>query len=185
MPAGAAAGGPLPGGLAGQLLVAAPDMRDPRFAHTVIYMVGHDASGAMGFIINRPFREVPIALVLERLGAEGAGVSGTIRLHYGGPVEPERAVLLHTPDYITADTRVIPGGIAVTGTPEILRAIGAGGGPRRALFTLGYAGWAPGQLEAEIARGDWFVVPADAALVLDDKHEDKWDRAMARRRLDL
>lgn len=171
--------------LAGQLLVATPELTDPRFIRTVVYMVHHDASGAMGLIVNRPFKEVPLALLLERLGGDNRGVRGAIRLHYGGPVEPERAFMLHSTDYATEGTQVIENGIALTGQPEILRAIGTGTGPRQRLFALGYAGWAPGQLEGEIRTGAWVTVPAEAGLVFDDKYDTKWDRAMARRKIDL
>ncbi len=181
----AAAQGPKGGSLTGQLLVATPEMGDPRFARTVIYMVHHDATGAMGLVVNRPFKEVSIALLLERLGMDKTGVRGDIRVHYGGPVEPGRAFIVHTTDYTAEGTQVIKNGIALTGRPAILRAIAAGTGPRRALFVLGYAGWAPGQLEAEIATGAWATAPADPGLVFGDNYEEKWDRAMARRKIDL
>ncbi len=171
--------------LAGQLLVASEQMGDPRFARTVVVMVQHDRSGAMGLVVNRPFRELPIATLLERLGEDTKGVTGTIRVHYGGPVEPGRAFVLHTTDYTADGTLVIAGGIALTAQPEILRDIAAGAGPRRSLLAFGYAGWAPGQLEDEIARGDWHIVPADVALVFGDGADAKWERAMGRRRQNL
>lgn len=172
-------------GLTGQLLVATPEMNDRRFAGTVIYMVRHDMNGAMGLIVNRPDKEIPIALLMDRLGLDGKGVRGGLRLHYGGPVEPWKAFILHSADYKAEDTQVIENGIALTRHPAILRAIGAGAGPRRALLALGYAGWAPGQLEGEIHAGAWVTVPPDAALVFDDKYDTKWERAMARRKIDL
>ncbi|HYB72685.1 MAG TPA: YqgE/AlgH family protein [Candidatus Sulfotelmatobacter sp.] len=180
-----AAEGQQSGALSGQLLVATPEMNDPRFTHTVIYMVQHDAGGAMGLIVNRPFKEIPIALLLDRLGLEGKGAGGSIRMHFGGPVDPEQVFILHTADFKTGETHVLGNGIAVTAPPAILRAIGAGAGPRRSLLALGYAGWAPGQLEGEIQVGAWVSVPADAALVFDDTYDTKWERAMARRKIDL
>ncbi len=173
------------GSLTGQLLVATPELNDPRFVRTVIYMVRHDANGAMGLVVNRPFKEVPIALLLDRLGADSKGVRGAIRLHYGGPVEPGRAFMLHSAEYAAEGTQVIAGGFALTGEAEVLRAIGAGAGPRRALFALGYAGWGPGQLEGEFRAGAWVTVPADPALVFEGNADDKWERAMARRKIDL
>jgi putative transcriptional regulator len=173
------------GGLTGQFLVATPEMNDPRFTHTVIYMLQHDARGAMGLIVNRPFKDIPIALLLDRLGQEAKEVGGSIRMHFGGPVDPEQVFILHTADYKTGGTQVIGDGIAATAPPAILRAIGAGAGPRRALLALGYAGWGPRQLEGEIQAGAWFTVPADAALVFDDQYDTKWERAMARRKIDL
>jgi len=181
----AAAVRPTAGNLAGQLLVATNELRDPRFVRTVVFMVRHDAGGAMGLVVNRPVGEVPLADLLNRLGIEGRGVGGEIRLHYGGPVEPNLGFVLHTTDYTTEGTQVLQGGIALTSQTEVLRAIGAGTGPRRSLFTLGYAGWAPGQLEAEIAAGAWITVPADAGLVFDGRSDKKWERAMARRTIEL
>lgn len=171
--------------LTGQLLVATPELRDPRFVRTVVYMVRHNASGGMGLILNRPIGDASLSALLERLGVEGQGVKGEILVHYGGPVEPALGFVLHTTDYTIERSQVVKDGIAMTSQPEILRAIGTGTGPRRSLFALGYAGWAAGQLEAEIKAGAWVVVPADEALVFDDNSERKWEKAMARRTINL
>ena len=171
--------------LAGQLLVATEQLGDPRFARTVVYLARHDATGTQGLIVNRPLREVPIAELLRRLGVDETGVTGNIRLHYGGPVEPASGWLLHTGEYATAGTDRVAPDVALTPlTPRssVLGEIGRGGGPRRYLFLLGYAGWAPGQLEAEIDSGAWITVSADEALLFDDDYARKWERATARRR---
>jgi len=173
------------GSLAGQFLVATHEMQDPRFARTVIYMVRHDASGAQGLVVNRPLREIPLALLLEQTGIESRGVEGTVRLHAGGPVDVLRIFVLHTGDYASAGTLGVKDGIALTFQPDILDAIARGKGPRRALFAVGYAGWAPGQLEAEMKTGAWARASADEALIFDGDHDTKWDRAMARRKIDL
>lgn len=167
--------------LTGQLLVAAPGMRDPRFTRTVILVVRHDASGALGLVVNRPVAAVPLAQVLGGLGLEHERISGSIRVHYGGPVEPGRVFVLHTADYRTDETRVIADGIALTAPSLVLPAIGAGAGPRRALLALGYSGWAGGQLEAELRAGAWIAAPADAALVFDEDYDATWRRLMTRR----
>ncbi|MDO8478457.1 MAG: YqgE/AlgH family protein [Candidatus Rokubacteria bacterium] len=173
-------------GLAGQLLVATSELEDPRFTRTVIYMVRHDArTGAMGLVVNRQLGEVPMAVLLKQSGLPSAGAKGSVRLHVGGPVEATRIVVLHTDDYAGPDTVKVANGVAVTAEPSILQSIAEGRGPRRARFTLGYAGWAPGQLEAEMEAGYWIVVPSDDAIVFDDAYETKWDRAMARRRINL
>jgi putative transcriptional regulator len=171
--------------LAGQFLVATEALRDPRFARTVIYMVRHDASGALGLIVNRPLRDVPLAPLLRRFGLDDRGVGGSIRLHYGGPVEETRGLMLHTAEYATEGTERVAGDIAMTARPEVLSDIAHGAGPRRFLFALGYAGWAPGQLEGEIDNGAWITVPADESLLFDDDHARKWDRAISRRRLTI
>jgi putative transcriptional regulator len=176
-----AGGGARTSALAGQLLVAKPELPDPRFSRTVVYMLHHDTGGAMGLIVNRPIGQASLSELLERFGLGGEGVNGEIRVHFGGPVEPTRGFVLHTADYETRSTRVVKGGIAVTARPEILQAIGSGTGPRKSLFAMGYAGWARGQLEAEIRAGAWEIVPADQALVFDEDAEKKWERALARR----
>ncbi len=181
----AAAVPPKAGSIAGQFLVATDELRDPRFVRTVVYMVRHEAGGAMGLVVNRPVGETPLADLLDRLGIEGKGVSGEIQVHYGGPVEPGRGFVLHTTDYKIEGTQVVKDGIAITVQPEILGAIAAGTGPRRSLLALGYAGWAPGQLEAEIDAGAWVIVPADEALLFNENYERKWERAMARRMIQL
>ncbi len=170
------------GDLTGRFLVAAPGMSDPRFSRTVIYVVHHDAGGALGLIVNRPFKEVSVALLLDRLGQAHESASGSLRMHYGGPVDPGRIFILHTADYEADGTHVIADGIAVTTSPGILRAIGAGTGPRRALLVLGYSGWGAGQLEAEIRAGGWIVAPAAAALIFDEDYGTKWQRAMGGRK---
>jgi putative transcriptional regulator len=176
---------PQSGGLAGQFLVAAEEMGDPRFVRTVILVIRHDATGAMGLVVNRPVGEVPMARLLEGIGLDATGVRGEVRLHYGGPVEPQQGLTLHSPEYTIDGTLRVIGDIAVTGNPEVLRAIGAGRGPKRYLIALGYAGWAPGQLEGEMKAGAWVAVPADAALTFDENYDTKWQRAMARRQVVL
>ena len=158
----------------------------PVFSRTVVYMVRHDArTGAMGLIVNRRLGEVPVAVLLEQSGLPAEGAKGSLRLHVGGPVESTRVFVLHSDDYSGPDTVKVGGGVAVSSDPSILKAMIEGKGPRRTRFTLGYAGWAPGQLEAEMKAGYWVVVPSDAAIVFDDVYDTKWDRAMARRRINL
>ena len=185
-PGSAAAPAQDEGSLKGRLLVATTEMTDPRFTQTVIFMIHHDATGAMGLVINRPIGRISIAALLEQLGVGGSGVGGELRVHYGGPVEPMQGFVLHTTDYTTPATYVVGSGIALTTDADILRAIGAGSGPpRRSLFALGYAGWAPGQLEGEMKRGHWVDVQADEKIVFDEQADKKWERAMARRVINL
>ena len=184
-PAAAPEGPAASASLAGQLLVALPELEDPRFTKTVIYLVKHDSRGAVGLILNRPLGDIPIAVLLKQAGLPASGVKGSVKLHVGGPVEATRVSVLHTDDYKGPDTSVVAGGIAITSEPGILQAIAAGKGPRRAHFNVGFAGWGPGQLEGEIKGGYWLTVPSDDAIVFDDAYETKWDRAMAKRRISL
>jgi len=177
---------PQAGSLAGRFLVATPKLKDPNFDHTVVYLIEHDASGAMGLVINRVVARGPLNRLLADLGVESeAAPSEEIRIHYGGPVEPSRAFVLHSSDYHSADTVQLADGIAVTGSLDVLEDIAAGQGPKQRLLAVGYAGWAPDQLERELAAGAWVTVPADEALLFDDRIETKWQRAMQRRGIDL
>ena len=171
--------------LTGQLLVASPTMGDPRFVQTVILMVRHDRNGALGIVINRPLGDRPLAKLLEALGDKEAGVTGTVRIFAGGPVQPEIGFVLHSADYHRADTVDIDGHVAMTSSREILRDIGNQRGPSKSLIAFGYAGWAPGQLAGELAHGFWFTTPQDAKLVFDDDRDAVWDHAMKRRTQDL
>lgn len=172
--------------LAGQLLVATPDLEDPNFRQTVVYMVHHDEGGAMGLVLNRVLGTGPLDKLLEGLGLDPDGEHEIeVELHYGGPVEAGRVFMLHTPDYRAADTLVVSDLAALTVTPEILQDIAAGKGPKRSMFALGYAGWAPHQLEDELAAGAWVVIEADEALLFDDQSDTKWQRAFDRRGIDL
>ena len=169
----------------GQLLVASPTMVDPRFVQTVILMVRHDRNGALGIVINRPLGDRPLAKLLEALGDKEAGVTGTVRIFAGGPVQPDIGFVLHSADYHRAETVDIDGHVAMTSSREILRDIGNQRGPNKSLIAFGYAGWAPGQLEGELAHGFWFTTPQDAKLVFDDDRDAVWDHAMKRRTQDL
>jgi putative transcriptional regulator len=172
--------------LAGQLLVATPELDDPNFSHTVVYLVQHDASGALGVVINRVLGAGPLGKLLQSLGIEeGSDSEAPIRVHYGGPVQLDRGVVLHSPDYRQDDPLVVDDLAAFSFSLDALRAIAQGRGPRHNLFALGYAGWAPGQLESEIARGSWFTIEPDEALLFDDQVETKWERALDRRGFDL
>ena len=163
--------------LAGRFLIASPQMGDPRFAETVIYMIAHDSNGAFGLVVNRVLGEGTLASFLKGFGIESPAAKGRIRVHYGGPVEPGRGFVLHTGDYKAEHTTVVSGQVSMTTELDVLKAIGEGNGPRRSIFALGYAGWGPGQLEGELARGDWLTAPADEGILFDDTFEDKWERA--------
>jgi putative transcriptional regulator len=171
--------------LAGDLLVASTDMRDPRFTRTVIFMLRHDRQGAQGLVINRPLGDMPITRFLERLRMESTGATGMVRLHAGGPVESRNVIVLHSSDYAGDGTTPVKGGISVTIERDIIRAIAVGKGPRLSLLALGHAGWAAGQLEAEIEAGGWTRAAADEGIVFDPDYETKWERARTRRKIDL
>ncbi len=171
--------------LAGQLLVASPDLRDPRFVETVIYIVKHDREGSLGLVINRPLAKGPMQDLLKGLGSKVKGAKGEIVLYYGGPVSPTAGFILHTDDVLLDDSIKVKDGLAVTSDVKLLDAMSRGKGPRQALVLMGYAGWAPGQLEAELQAEAWFVVPADKALIFGKDPEKKWRQALDKRQVPL
>ena len=183
---GAAAPAPADSGsLAGQLLIAAPTIGDPRFYHAVILVVRQGKGGAFGIVINRPLERRSIKSLLEAAGDHAAKVAGSLLVFDGGPVQPELGFVVHGADYHRPDTLAITADLAMTADKEILRDIGHDRGPKEKLFAFGYAGWGPGQLEGEIARRDWFTTPGDPKLIFDDDRGDLWHDAMARRTREL
>jgi putative transcriptional regulator len=165
--------------LAGELLIASPDMREP-FDHAVILMAQHNRDGALGIVINHPLDSRPIAGLLQALGGDASGITSSVRIYLGGPVDPNVAFVVHSADYHRDDTMDIDGRVALSDAADVLRDIGLGKGPHKSLVALGYAGWAPSQLEDEIARGAWVTAPEDPALVFDDDRAKVWTDALTR-----
>ena len=166
--------------LAGQLLIASPQMRQPPFDHAVILLAQHSRDGAFGVVINRPVDRRPIAGLLAAFGADASGVTDSVRVFVGGPVDPAVGIVIHSTDYRLPDTLDIDGRIALSAAPDVLRDIGLGKGPNKSLLAFGYAGWGPSQLEDELAHGVWVTVPEDPALVFDDDRAKVWADALAR-----
>jgi putative transcriptional regulator len=167
---------------AGQLLIAAPALQGSPFERTVILVAQHSHEGALGIVINRPLDERPIAGLLQNFGFDATGITDSVRVFLGGPVSPEIGFVVHSVDYHLTNTVDIDGKVALTAAPDVLRDIGHGKGPAKCLVAFGYAGWGPSQLDDEIARGDWYNVPEDPALVFDDDRSNVWADAMARRK---
>ena len=179
--------GEISNSLAGQLLVAAPSMPDPRFAETVIFVVRHDRHGAMGLVVNRVIGIGSAARLLEGadINAENLDGDAMVRVHYGGPVEPRRGFVLHSNDYSEEGTLEVTNHVSITAAAQILHAMAKGKGPNQGFLAVGYASWSSGQLESELARTDWLVVPSDDQLVFDTEFATKWRRAMSRHGIEL
>ena len=162
-----------------------PQMADPRFARSVVYLCAHSADGAMGLVVNRLIDSLTFESLLEQIGVEATAAGGDLPIHFGGPVEASRGFVLHTTDYLQDSSLVIEDEIALTATIDVLKAIARGEGPRHRVLALGYAGWAAGQLDAEIQANGWLLVPADLELVFDPDNDSKWARAIAKLGIDL
>ncbi len=174
------------GYLDGQMLIAAPAMQDERFSKSVIYICAHSSEGAMGIVVNQPAANISFPDLLVKLDVIPAadviqlpGRAGGVKVLKGGPVETERGFVLHSADFfIENSTLPIDDGICLTATLDILKAIARGSGPASALLALGYAGWAPGQLETEIHTNGWLHCTADSDLIFGTDIEAKYDRAL-------
>ena len=171
--------------LSGQLLIAAPNMPDPRFSQTVILMVRHDKDGALGIVINRPLQERSLASLLQALGSAETAATGSIRIFAGGPVQPDIGFVVHSTDYRRPETLEIDARVAMTSSREILLDIARNRGPKQSLVAFGYAGWCAGQLEGELERRSWFTAPDDPSLIFEQDRAKVWDEAMKRRTQDL
>ena len=164
--------------LTGQMLIATPAMGDPRFQRSLILICAHSAEGAMGLVVNRPMRQPSLAEVMAQLKLTLSPDVPARPVMAGGPVEPGQGFVLHSDDFAApALSQALPGGLALTASTEIMRAIAAGQGPRNWVLALGYAGWAPGQLEAEIAANAWLTCPGDGAIIFAESG-DQWEAAL-------
>jgi len=178
--------GKKPGYLDGQILVAMPTIRDDRFSRTVIYLCAHSSEGAMGIVINQPAPHIDFGDLLVQLEVipdnkliELPLRAGEVKVLKGGPVETGRGFVLHSADFfIENSTLPIDNGICLTAKLDILKAIARGQGPESAVLALGYAGWAPGQLESEIHANGWLNCDADPELVFSTRAELKYESAL-------
>ena len=178
------------GYLEGKCLIAMPQMGDSRFERAVVFLCAHSADGAMGLILNKPAKNVSFVDLLAQLDViEDSQIrlperARRVPVHNGGPVETGRGFVLHTNDFRHEATIVTGNEFCLTATVEILRAIASGDGPREALLALGYAGWAPGQLESEICNNGWLHCEADHELIFDRDLDAKYERAVGRLGID-
>ena len=174
------------GYLDGQMLIAMPVKNDPRFERSVIYMCAHSSEGAMGIIVNRPAGSIDFPGLLVQLDIieksdqiqlpENAEMMKVMK---GGPVDTGRGFVLHSSDFYIQDATLnIDDGISLTATVDILKAIAKGAGPKHAILALGYAGWAPGQLENEIQHNGWLHCDADPELIFGTDVDEKYARAL-------
>jgi putative transcriptional regulator len=169
-----------------------PGMGDPRFERSVIYMCAHSEQGAMGLIINKTAPMMRFGDLIGQLDmipgeddVEPPPELMDMPVLFGGPVEQGRGFVLHTSDYFTTDSSLpVAGNISLTATIDILRAMARGRGPQRAVLALGYAGWAPGQLENEITHNGWLTCAADEELLFGLAYDSRYAAALRKLKID-
>ena len=160
-------------------LIAMPAMADPHFTRTLTFICEHNDQGALGIVINRPI-EMNLHALLEQVSIPRAGEAfKSIRVHFGGPVQVDRGFVLHTPLGQWQSTLAVSTEIGLTTSKDILQAVARGDGPGKLLVTLGYAGWAPGQLEHELAQNAWLTVQAKTEVIFDLAAEERLPAAMS------
>lgn len=164
---------PTSGYLNGQLLLAMPDLEDPRFRRSVVAICAHNESGAFGVCLHHAIPELTVRRLMEQVGVDPLGTP-LAKVLMGGPVEASRGFVLHSPDFTGEDTFVASSHFALTGTRDILESIAKGTGPARWLSILGYAGWGAGQLEDEIRRNSWLPVPVTERLLWETAPDARW-----------
>ena len=162
--------------LSGQLLLAMPGIGDPRFEKAVIAMCVHDENGALGIGLGRIVPRITFHGLLGQLDIE-PGVAPDVAIHLGGPVDPQRGFILHSPDWGGQDSVHVAGRWVLSATLDILRAIAEGRGPTRWIAALGYAGWGAGQLEGELCGNGWFSTPGSDELLYERDVGDRWSAA--------
>ncbi|MEO0820278.1 MAG: YqgE/AlgH family protein [Pseudomonadota bacterium] len=169
------------GFLCGQCLIAMPHMPDPNFKRSVVYLCAHSETGAVGLILNRPADELTLGDLFSKLSIDLPDKIQHEAIRFGGPVETGRGFVLHSADYYVPEaTLKVDESVSMTATVEILRAIARDNGPEDRFVALGYAGWAPGQLENEIRENGWLACEPDRELLFGEMHDDKWDRALGK-----
>ncbi|ABS62304.1 protein of unknown function DUF179 [Parvibaculum lavamentivorans DS-1] len=173
------------GFLEGKLLIAMPSIGDSRFERTVIYMCVHNPDGAMGIVVNKPAQNITFPDLLDRLAIHVPPAQSPEKIGCpvlaGGPVEMGRGFVLHTQDYFSEESTLpVDENVGLTASVDILRAMAVGCGPSRALLALGYAGWAPGQLDAEIQANGWLHCDPDPDILFGRNLDAKYHEALAK-----
>lgn len=168
-----------------QFLLAMPTLQDPNFHRTLTYVCEHSEHGSMGLVVNRPMA-LTVGEVLQHLDIDPQHTAIAQQpVHYGGPVEPERGFIIHSPVGQWDGTLTLSESLGVTTSRDILEAMARGEGPEKALVTLGYSGWGAGQLEDEVVRNSWLTCPASEDILFDIPAEERLATAAARLGIDL
>jgi len=174
--------------LTNHFLIAMPGLADETFAKSVVYLCEHSERGALGLMINKP-TDIKLQGLFDKVELPlGRSDLKDAPVFHGGPVQTERGFVLHEalqeagsekPEPVYASTMMIPGGLEMTTSRDVLEALSTGAGPTRVLVSLGYSAWAQGQLESEIGENSWLIVHADPSVIFETPVEQRYDKALA------
>lgn len=162
--------------LEGYLLVAKPGMRDNRFRESVVYMIQHDETGAVGMIVNKKIGSGPLSHLLRSHGLDAGETTTQIDLYYGGPVDGSKGFALHSGEFRDRSSQTVDGKVYFSDGTAVLSALAEGKGPKKLRFAVGKARWWGGQLESELDRGAWRVVKSRDDLLFGDGPVNAWDQ---------
>jgi len=157
-------------------LIAMPGMVDPNFNGTLTYICDHSEQGALGVVVNRPI-DLDLSTLFEQIGLSLPEPLHDKIVYFGGPVQTERGFVLHTPQTFSS-TLTVNDAVSLTTSKDILEAVSQGTGPEKFMVSLGYAGWAAGQLEEEIKQNAWLSVAASPQVIFDLAPEERLPAAM-------
>lgn len=172
------------GSLRNQFLIAMPSLNESIFSHTITYICDHSEDGAMGLVINQPLG-IDMSEIFKQLDCNSSGAHSLKSVLCGGPVQPERGFILHSPERRWESSLAVSNEVMLTASRDIIEAISHNQGPQKFLVALGYAGWGAGQLEEEIANNAWLTLPADPSIIFDTPLEQRWSAASKSLGIDL
>ncbi len=170
----------LSGYLTGQFLLAMPHLQDPRFEKAVIFICGHDVNGAMGLVINKYLGDLTLKGLLDYLNLSKDAIKRDLPIYFGGPNDTGRGFVLHSDDFNHPGTVYLGNHISLTATVDVLQSIAVGDGPKDCLLAMGYVGWGPGQLDAELHGNRWLQVEADPEILFNVSIEKRWEQSMGK-----
>ena len=170
--------------LKGQFLIAMPLLMDPNFHRTVTCVCEHAPQGTLGVVINRQFSDLTADKIFDELKIEYDADNAAIPIHVGGPVHMDEIFILHGPPFGWKGTHMVTETLALSNSLDVLAAIARGTGPAAFVIALGSAGWAPGQLEAELRENAWLTSPVTENIIFKTPPDQRWDTAIKRLGID-
>ena len=166
--------------LKNQFLIAMPNLEDPYFRRSVIYLVKHDEEGAMGFIINQPISQLNVHQLLEKMELPITPTNSNSiaqQVFNGGPVNQERGFVLHSPQAGWSNSESCSDDVMMTTSKDIMSSLGGNDAPEHFIIALGYASWTPGQLEQELLENSWLTSPSNSQHLFVTPIDERWQMA--------